>query len=302
MSMPEPFEPNWKYQSRDWVSRFLSELNAAGFWVNHFDAKHLHLKTPELLSSELVSFAEIEQVLRQIDIPLSNIDLAKDGVLAPKSIFSAGSYACRNQIWNMHAQGYTIIFRNATRWMPQLRSACEELGAQLYFDVQANVYLTPSGNFSTPPHFDTHHIFVVQVEGSKLWELFECDFTMPRPYDHFDGLGIPVGKQIDAVELRSGSVFYLPRGLAHRPLSLNNSVHVSIGCKRLTMCEAVALICDYVGKIDPRMRAHIPINSGAGDIDTVTLSAQLNLCLEIIGSHHSELGSFLSSQRKPKRV
>lgn len=191
-----------------------------------------------------------------------------------------------------------VRYRGATRWMPQLQRACKFISSRLFFEVQANIYLTPAINFSSPPHFDTHHIFVAQVQGDKLWELYDCDYPMPRPHDHFSTLDISLGPQTNAIELRRGSVLYLPRGLAHRPVSLTDSVHVSIGCKLLSMCEVIELLCDYVGRVDPRMRVHIPLDPNTGDVDEKAFSDKMTLCLEIIGSHHSEVAAFLSSRMK----
>ena len=46
-----------------------------------------------------------------------------------------------------------------------------DLGAALAQPLQVNAYLTPPGNQGFATHYDTHDVFVLQVDGRKRWRI-----------------------------------------------------------------------------------------------------------------------------------
>lgn len=54
--------------------------------------------------------------------------------------------------------------------IPELNEICLQLSKTLNKRVRCNAYITPAGAQGLPAHYDLHDVFVVQVEGSKVWK------------------------------------------------------------------------------------------------------------------------------------
>src|SRR5215469_8498820 len=94
------------------------------------------------------------------------------------------------------------------RW-PPAAALCRSLEAVFHCPVHANMYLTPEGAQGFDAHFDTHEVFVLQLEGSKQWRLYGEPRALPLVDERFniprDQLG-PVRE----VELSAGDLLYIP--------------------------------------------------------------------------------------------
>jgi mannose-6-phosphate isomerase-like protein (cupin superfamily) len=106
------------------------------------------------------------------------------------------------------AGGATVVLQSLQHSWPPIGRFCEALQREMGHAVQANCYLTPPGSTALARHRDTHEVLVVQIEGSKVWEV--------------DGLG--------AFALEPGDVAYIPRGTAHEAAAQSGlSLHLTIG-------------------------------------------------------------------------
>ncbi|HET9005952.1 MAG TPA: cupin domain-containing protein, partial [Actinomycetes bacterium] len=98
--------------------------------------------------------------------------------------------------------------------------------------VQVNAYLTPPAARGLGVHHDTHDVFVLQVHGRKLWQVW--DAAVPFPLGHQKAL--PPGAespaeapQVDA-ELVGGDCLYVPRGFRHAARTAETaSLHLTVG-------------------------------------------------------------------------
>jgi len=96
--------------------------------------------------------------------------------------------------------------------------------------VGANCYLTPAGTQGLAPHYDDVDVFIMQLEGSKVWRLYECvDGPLPREYSR-DYQQHEIGNPILAVTLEPGDVMYFPRGFIHQAIAVGDtfSHHVTV--------------------------------------------------------------------------
>ncbi|MGE3509732.1 MAG: cupin domain-containing protein [Vicinamibacterales bacterium] len=179
---------------------------------------------------EVVDIAELDRLVSSVRIPATNLNLARGDTPLPLSSYTSGSsYVEKSRVISLHQEGATVILRSVEQWSPalnRLRIAAEEFFG---FESQVNVYLTPASEKSTPPHWDTHDLFVLQIAGKKCWRLFGGERTLPLGDERFRVGSDFVSADREDIWLHPGDTLYLPRGVIHEPVADTYSAHVSVG-------------------------------------------------------------------------
>ena len=129
-----------------------------------------------------------------------------------------------DRIADLVAGGATVVMQSLQRTWPPLDSFCGDLEAAIGHPVQANAYLSPGGGtVGLGRHADTHDVIVLQVAGSKAWDV--------------DGLG--------PLSLLAGDVLYLPAGTSHQARAESGfSLHLTIGILAVTRRQVLRRIVD----------------------------------------------------------
>ena len=116
---------------------------------------------------------------------------------------------------NDFADGYTIVLDNVDRYMRTIGSLSHSIEVELNFPTQVNAYVTPPESGGFVPHYDEHDVLILQVQGAKIWHLYDVDVpphAMARR-EAVDTAGLP---SPTGLLLEVGDVLYLPRGRVHR--------------------------------------------------------------------------------------
>lgn len=105
-----------------------------------------------------------------------------------------------------------------------------------------NVYWTPTGSQGFAPHYDDVDVYILQLEGTKLWTVYESDGSELFPL-------LPTTSSLDfhpselaalpstQYELKPGDVLYLPRGFIHHALAMEHnehSLHITLSTSFMT--------------------------------------------------------------------
>jgi hypothetical protein len=148
-----------------------------------------------------------------------------------------------NRVLELHADGATMVVQGLQLTDPHLARVANNIALDLEQPVQVNAYLTPEAATGLELHFDYHDVFIVQLEGSKRWRVWEplVRTQLPVraarvPMPTLDELGPPA---LDRT-LRPGDVLYLPRGFPHAAETVDaSSAHLTIGVVALSWHQAV---------------------------------------------------------------
>ena len=132
-----------------------------------------------------------------------------------------------------------------------------KLESEILCPVTAHVYVSPRDIKALNIHTDPYDVFVIQIQGSKLWKiclplppaslansaharkcLSPADHALRREMHSWNGLGGTnyVGDELDSmdcqyVETRAGDTLYIPRNFVHvaEATSQEPSIHVTFG-------------------------------------------------------------------------
>ena len=187
---------------------------------------------------DLFSLESVDRILSGTFPRRPAVRLVKDGAELPPSTYvrtvSLGSEWLHDvidagRVYDAFQNGATIVVQGLQRyWEPVVRFA-RELELELSHPVQVNAYVSPPGERGLGVHYDTHDVFVLQVSGSKRWNVHERAVELPLP--HQRSKTVPVAEQsLIEHELIAGQSLYIPRGFLHEAIATTQvSVHLTIG-------------------------------------------------------------------------
>jgi lysine-specific demethylase/histidyl-hydroxylase NO66 len=184
--------------------------------------------------ADLLSVEQVDQLLESARRP--GFRVVNDGrTVSPteytKTVRMGGTSlsdaADATKIVARFTDGDTVVLQGLERSHPPLRRFTRELAVELSNPVQANAYLSPGGGaHGLSRHADVHDVFVLQVDGTKHWDI--------------DGLG--------ELTLVPGDVLYMPRGTMHAAQTGGApSLHITIGVAAATYRDVLRRAVDALG-------------------------------------------------------
>ena len=169
----------------------------------------------------------------------------KDGRMLPaadytqdRSVYgrSVPGYLDRTAAGKMVDAGATVVFATVEHWVPELSGLVHDLGAAWRSACTASIFCTPAHSTGLTWHRDDQHGVVLQVEGTKVWNVERA-----APAGHWREEALGASFQPDSpvrLELRPGDALYLPPGVAHHPQTQDSaSVHVTIGLRQVSVLD-----------------------------------------------------------------
>ena len=135
--------------------------------------------------------------------------------------------------------------------------------------VGSNVYLTPPNSQGFAPHYDDIEAFVLQLEGSKHWRVYN-----PRnPQENLPRVSSgnfsqdEIGKPVLEVTMEPGDLLYFPRGFIHQADTVEgkHSLHITVSMYQKTsyadlLESLVPAALKRAIDSDVRFREGLPLN------------------------------------------
>ena len=137
-------------------------------------------------------------------------------------------------------QDWTLLVQAVDLWVPQVQQLLELfafLPPWRLDDVMVS-FACPGG--SVGPHFDQYDVFLLQVEGTRRWQIGgQCDGSTPLKSD----CQIRVLESFSSREewlLEPGDMLYLPPGIAHWGVAESECLTYSIGFRSPNIADLLA--------------------------------------------------------------
>ncbi len=132
---------------------------------------------------------------------------------------------------------WTLLIQAIELWVPEiqkLRQRFDFLPSWRFEDIMAS-FAMPGG--SVGPHFDQYDVFLVQVEGQRLWQIGRhCEADAPLQLN----TDLKILKDFTATEqwlLNPGDVLYLPPLLSHWGIAKTPCVTFSVGFRAPSVAD-----------------------------------------------------------------
>lgn len=182
---------------------------------------------------DLLSLDAVDHLVATTSLRLPAFRLVRDGrPVDPKTYTKRVRLGSRTlddvadvgRVHDLFAEGATIVLQGLQRSWSPLATFCRQLELALDHPVQANAYVTPADAQGLARHHDTHDVLLLQVHGSKHWEVHGLD-----------GAGVVLDTELDP-----GDTLYVPTGAAHAARSMKTaSIHLTLGVLNTTWAQVV---------------------------------------------------------------
>ena len=127
-------------------------------------------------------------------------------------------------------QGATLILNQVQKRVPALAQFAAELRQDFGFNTQVNAYSSYPNRQGFSCHYDTHEVFILQIEGSKQWYVFHDTVKYPLREQKSAAFSPPTEPPYLSCTLDSGDVLYIPRGHWHYAIACESpSLHLTLG-------------------------------------------------------------------------
>lgn len=214
------------------------------FVATHWEREPLVLQRADRgYFASLITTAEFDQIVASTGLRHPYFRILRAGTILPVGQTTTSrqlgpdldsGLADLNKLYDEYGSGGTLALQAAEHWWPPLRVVAADFQAELGFPTQVHVYLTPAHAQGAPVHYDTHEVFVLQVEGRKTWDIWQptIDLPMRMSEDAYDIRAVDERAKtapLLSVSLEAGDSLYLPRGFIHRARTdADPSLHVTI--------------------------------------------------------------------------
>lgn len=232
--------------------------------------------------TDLLSPDAVDELLSRRGLRTPFLRVARAGKVLPAAQFTGsggagaevGDQVTDDKVLRLYADGATLVLQGLHRLWPPLIDYARRLGEELRRPLQVNAYLTPPGSRGFSTHYDTHDVFVLQVDGTKHWRIHEPVLPDPIEQQAWGGRADEVsataeGEPAIDVTLAPGDALYLPRGWLHSAEAQGSrSLHLTIGIRSLTRYALVEELLRMAAG-ETRLRATLPYGLDPGDPDRI---------------------------------
>ncbi|WP_200216557.1 cupin domain-containing protein [Micromonospora coerulea] len=261
-------------------------VEPAKFAAAHWGRAPLLSRADELPNpqgfTDLLNPADADELLSRRGLRTPFLRVARDGQLVPAARWTGGGGAgaevgdqvLDERVLEQYASGATLVLQGLHRIWPALVDFARDLGMALRQPLQVNAYLTPAGSQGFATHYDTHDVFVLQVDGRKHWRIHPPVLPDPLEQQPWGGRADEVSATADGpaaldVVLEPGDALYLPRGWLHSAQAQESaSLHLTVGIRALTRYALVEELLALAAE-DPRLRAGLPFGTDVADPDAI---------------------------------
>jgi ribosomal protein L16 Arg81 hydroxylase len=207
------------------------------FFAQHFDRQPL-LRRGAFADRvrDLVTVDRLDDVLAMQAVSPAYVRLAKNGqgVSGKAYTRTTGDHGTGlaetvvpERVYELFRSGATVSWNHLEHLLPAARHLADVFAGTFACPAEVVAFLTPAGHDGYAPHHDPVDVFVIQIEGTKDWQVWQ-----PPADRRGDSVRYPadqLGEPALRTTLHPGDVLYLPYGTPHAAAAREQvSLHLSV--------------------------------------------------------------------------
>jgi ribosomal protein L16 Arg81 hydroxylase len=269
----------------------------SSFLSEYFDRQPL-LRRSALPAAhrELLTLADLDELLysQAVRPPYIQLALGSQDIPAAaytKTTTSADGHPTEcvdpEKVIEYFRAGATIAWPSINPGRPNLRALASALSARFGVPTDLIAFLSPAGVQTFRPHFDPVDLFIIQLHGTKNWQIWPKSNRTERTVTRFtkDQLGEP----LFSTSLRPGDVMYLPSGTPHVVTAKDTmSLHVSMIVRPRRWTDLLQRLVQVATERDPQFWAFPYLNHANQDALEKQLVTSLDGLLRTLAAQKPE--------------
>jgi ribosomal protein L16 Arg81 hydroxylase len=247
------------------LSKLLGSIEPEAFFRDYWEKHPLAvLRNDPAYYRGLISRGDVDSVIaftrpRFVDPETLKARNFVQGWLPDDEPF-AGYYPDLPAVHRAFAHGKTVIIKAMQHRWPAVAVMCRNLETFFGCPVHANLYLTPPRAQGFESHYDTHEVFVLQIDGDKHWRFYGAARELPLPNEEATIPKEQFGLPTQEVFLQPGDLLYIPRGHVHEASTSDRaSLHLTVGVNVFRWLDLLKQALADVAGTDVRFRQSLPL-------------------------------------------
>ena len=162
-------------------------------------------------------------------------------------------------------EGATLVVDQVQNHVQSLGDLTWDLQQELgYKTVHTNIYCSWPDLQGFKTHYDTHEVFVLQIDGQKEWFVFDDTTKYPYREEKHSLFKPPTSNPYIHTVLNPGDLLYIPRGHWHHAIAREKpSLHVTLGVDYPTGKDVLVWMLNKLNettlKNEEQLRQGLPI-------------------------------------------
>ncbi|MFF3404001.1 JmjC domain-containing protein [Streptomyces sp. NPDC002659] len=246
-------------------------LGQEAFLAQTYGRDFLHVPAALDNPGALVCFDTLNDLLATHRLEPPRLRLSAAGEALPQHRYAVPVTTRRATVWHrihpaeLHqrlAEGASLVIDAIDEIHEPIGDLAAGIEGWLRSRVQINAYASWTATEGFGTHWDDHDVIVVQIEGSKRWQLFGPTRRLPMYRDVAAPQPPPVQPVAELV-LQPGDVLYLPRGWWHAVTADQgtHSLHLTCGITPHTGANLIGWLSQTL-RSSELVRADLPLHAG----------------------------------------
>ena len=251
-------------------AEFIAPMAVDEFKADYLGKQPVHITKNGSSRGDILSFSRLEELLavqehwteENLKLIINSRPVLAQHFLEDRLDGSPGRRADSAKVQVFLQMGASLVGDHLEGIDAKIRSVVAMLSQELGGTAGANVYCSFQGVRAFNSHCDPHEVFAVQLEGEKVWQIYEN--RADAPVASLEGenaqaiINSAKGKVLMTVRMQPGDLIYIPRGYFHDALAQSSaSLHLTFAVAPLDGRYLFRLL-EEVATRQSQYRAYLP--------------------------------------------
>jgi ribosomal protein L16 Arg81 hydroxylase len=233
------------------LASIVRPISISEFSADYYSKKPLYIGECPDKFQKVFGWESLNRILNSSPVPHPTMKMVLEGKPVIPTDAASIIQRCR--------EGASLVIEEIHKYDACVGKLAAELSAEISEPTRVNLYLSQPSRQGYNRHYDTHDVFILQIEGYKGWRVFDFTIEYPLFVQKTHGSDPPTIPLLECT-LKPGDVLYIPRGHWHEATAqVKPSLHLTLGIYARTGIDFLSWLTDELRE-DVRWRETFPLN------------------------------------------